>query len=138
MGRKIMTQQAADEHIRLNGGRVFLHRTGSLGYQPHLLSAGNDIVARISDVEPVEVVRVRNKYNEEQADYIVGWRDEGWSFQLCADMLELPIGTTMRWYYRRMDETGAVYTRTVKGQCWCVVPEHLPGYVGSNNPDNGV
>ena len=80
----------------------------------------------------------RNKYNEEQADYIVGWREDGWSFQLCADMLDLPIGTAMRWYYRRMDETGTVYNRTVKGRCWRVVPVHRPGYVGSNDINNGV
>ena len=48
--KRIIAQSVSDRYIRMYGGRVFLHRAGRLGYQPHLLSSNGKIIARIKNV----------------------------------------------------------------------------------------
>ena len=65
MRRATMNRTQADQHIEKHGGRIFLHKTGQLGYQPHLLSADNEIIARVIEDEPEAETTETAASNEE-------------------------------------------------------------------------
>ena len=45
--KKLVSRAVAERYTNIYGGRIFLHRAGRLGYQPHLLRVGGGSIVRI-------------------------------------------------------------------------------------------